>query len=106
MTGQNGLNGYNGKDGKDGLTPLLRINPATNLWEVSYDNGITWTVLGTNTTATDTCEESACENESNSAALTEQQIMLICTVVMSVSVAISGTLLMVWFVLKKKKTQI
>lgn len=37
--------------GKDGITPQLRINENTNMWEVSYDNGLTWTSLGTKATA-------------------------------------------------------
>lgn len=34
-----------GEDGKDGVTPQLRINEQTNMWEVSYDQGKTWTSL-------------------------------------------------------------
>lgn len=34
------------QNGKDGITPLLRINEATNEWEASYDNGATWSTLG------------------------------------------------------------
>ena len=44
--GQNGQNGENGQNGQDGVTPQLRINPTTGMWEVSYDNGTTWTSLG------------------------------------------------------------
>ena len=44
--GSNGENGQNGQNGQDGVTPQLRINPATLMWEVSYDNGATWTSLG------------------------------------------------------------
>lgn len=33
-------------DGKDGITPRLRISESTNMWEVSYDNGLTWESLG------------------------------------------------------------
>lgn len=36
--------GQNGVDGKDGITPKLRIEK--EYWEVSYDNGVTWTQLG------------------------------------------------------------
>ena len=32
--------------GKDGNTPRLRISETTNMWEVSYDNGLTWESLG------------------------------------------------------------
>lgn len=34
----------------DGVTPQLRINSQTNEWEVSYDNGTTWTSLGVKAT--------------------------------------------------------
>lgn len=44
--GVNGVNGVNGENGKDGVTPKLRINETTNEWEVSYDNGTTWSSLG------------------------------------------------------------
>ena len=44
--GQNGQNGENGQDGQDGITPQLRINTTTLEWEVSLDNGATWTSLG------------------------------------------------------------
>lgn len=32
--------------GSDGITPQFRINPETNEWEASYDNGATWSLLG------------------------------------------------------------
>lgn len=38
------------KNGTDGNTPQLRINGETNFWEVSYDNGATWTPLGVKAT--------------------------------------------------------
>lgn len=41
-------------DGKDGITPQLRISESTNMWEVSYDNGLTWTSLGVKATADST----------------------------------------------------
>ncbi len=44
--GQDGANGTDGNDGNDGITPQLRINSTTNEWEVSYDNGTTWSSLG------------------------------------------------------------
>ena len=37
-------------NGEDGITPLLRINDGTNLWEVSYDDGETWESLGVKAT--------------------------------------------------------
>ncbi len=48
--GSDGNDGNDGEDGKDGITPQLRINPETNEWEVSYDNGETWTSLGVKAT--------------------------------------------------------
>lgn len=48
--GADGSNGANGSDGKDGITPKLRINAETNMWEVSYDNGKTWISLGVQAT--------------------------------------------------------
>lgn len=44
--GTNGTNGINGIDGNDGVTPQVRINAANSMWEVSYDNGMTWASLG------------------------------------------------------------
>ena len=37
-------------NGEDGVTPQLRINEETNLWEVSYDDGATWESLGVKAT--------------------------------------------------------
>lgn len=50
FTVTNGSSGSNGTNGKDGITPQLRINESTNMWEVSYDNGKTWTSLGVKAT--------------------------------------------------------
>ena len=44
--GANGKDGADGKDGMNGATPKLQINPTTNEWEVSYDEGETWESLG------------------------------------------------------------
>lgn len=44
--GQDGQDGQKGQDGQDGITPQLRINTTTLMWEVSLDNGATWTSLG------------------------------------------------------------
>jgi hypothetical protein len=44
--GQDGQIGQNGQDGQNGLTPQLRVNSGTNIWEVSYDEGNSWTSLG------------------------------------------------------------
>ena len=43
-----------GEKGDKGITPQLRINENTNEWEVSYDNGTTWTSLGVKATADST----------------------------------------------------
>lgn len=43
--GKDGVDGTNGSDGVDGKTPQLQISD-TGLWEVSYDNGSTFTSLG------------------------------------------------------------
>lgn len=39
-----GATGKDGADGKDGISPVLRI--LNNIWEVSYDNGLTFTSTG------------------------------------------------------------
>ncbi len=44
--GTDGIDGTDGTDGVDGITPQLRINPETNMWEISYDEGVTWISLG------------------------------------------------------------
>lgn len=46
INGTDGTNGTNGTNGQDGITPQLRINATTQMWEVSYDSGISWTSLG------------------------------------------------------------
>ena len=40
-------------EGKDGVTPQLRINPDTNFWEVSYDEGATWVSMEVKATGED-----------------------------------------------------
>ena len=42
--GKNGTDGTNGTNGKDGVTPRFRIQDGD--WQVSYDEGSTWTTLG------------------------------------------------------------
>lgn len=42
--GEDGKDGLNGKDGKDGVTPKFKIED--DYWYVSYDNGITWKLVG------------------------------------------------------------
>lgn len=49
--GSSGADGTNGKDGVDGVTPKLKIE--SNVWMVSYDNGVTWESLGANASGTD-----------------------------------------------------
>lgn len=50
LAGQQGPAGASGADGKDGITPLLSINPSTNFWEVSYDEGLTYSSLNVSAT--------------------------------------------------------
>lgn len=42
--GEDGQQGQDGQPGKDGITPQLRIE--AGYWEISYDNGDSWTQLG------------------------------------------------------------
>lgn len=42
--GKDGSNGTNGTNGSNGITPLLRI--VDGYWQISYDNGATWTSVG------------------------------------------------------------
>ena len=42
--GEDGTDGADGQDGKDGITPQLKIEEG--YWYISYDNGVTWTLLG------------------------------------------------------------
>lgn len=48
--GDTGATGAQGEKGEDGVTPQLRINATTNEWEVSTDNGVTWTSTGVKAT--------------------------------------------------------
>ena len=52
-TGDKGEKGDDGDDGADGITPQLRINDTTNMWEISYDNGTTWASLNVVATGPD-----------------------------------------------------
>jgi hypothetical protein len=51
VNGENGTDGSNGQDGHNGLTPQLQIN--SGIWEISYDEGSTWTSLGVAVAGTD-----------------------------------------------------
>lgn len=51
--GPTGADGQDGQDGQDGITPELRINSETNMWEVSYDDGASWISLGVKATGAD-----------------------------------------------------
>ena len=51
LTGALGLTACS--DGADGVTPQLRINPTTNYWEVSYDEGATWVSMEVKATGAD-----------------------------------------------------
>ena len=42
--GADGPQGEPGEDGQDGVTPKLKIE--NDYWYVSYDNGVTWSVVG------------------------------------------------------------
>ena len=48
--GETGEAGAQGPQGEDGIAPLIRINDVTNCWEISTDDGLTWTT--TNVPAT------------------------------------------------------
>lgn len=50
--GDKGDTGATGPQGAQGVTPKLRINENTNEWEVSYNEGKTWTSLGVKATGT------------------------------------------------------
>ena len=39
-----------GADGQNGITPQIRINAATNEWEISMDDGLTWVTTGVKAT--------------------------------------------------------
>ena len=47
--GPTGDTGDSGEDGKDADMPDFRFNKETNNFEISYDNGATWTAIGTTT---------------------------------------------------------
>lgn len=51
--GENGKDGQNGKDGKDAVSPQVRINEESGIWEISIDNGVTWISTGTFATGKD-----------------------------------------------------
>ncbi len=51
--GETGATGPQGEKGQDGITPQLQINKDTNIWEVSTDNGNSWTSTGVKATGED-----------------------------------------------------
>ena len=50
LSGADGEKGATGSAGAAGVTPKLQINASTNMWEVSYDNGESWTSLNVQAT--------------------------------------------------------
>lgn len=48
--GEQGNTGQDGMQGIPGITPRLRVNPSTNEWEISTDEGTTWTSTGVKAT--------------------------------------------------------
>ena len=52
-------------NGKDGITPRVRINALTNYWEVSYDEGYTWTTLGVEASVKFTTDETLTLSKGN-----------------------------------------
>ena len=46
LVGCKGDKGDDGVMGPSGITPLLQINAESGFWEVSYDNGATWSSMG------------------------------------------------------------
>lgn len=44
------LESIKGEKGEDGISPQVRINQLTNYWEISTDNGTTWTSTGVKAT--------------------------------------------------------
>ena len=46
VTGEKGDKGDTGSAGKTAIAPQMRINADTNEWEISTDNGTTWTSTG------------------------------------------------------------
>ena len=44
--GPTGPAGKDGVDGKDGISPRIRINPTTQEWETSHNEGVTWVSTG------------------------------------------------------------
>jgi hypothetical protein len=59
--GKDGIDGVDGKDGRDGvdgkdgkaISPQLRINQESGVWEISTDGGETWISTGTPATGKD-----------------------------------------------------
>ena len=50
IQGEKGDKGDRGDKGEDAVAPQIRINPTTNYWEVSTDNGVTWVSTGVKAT--------------------------------------------------------
>lgn len=51
--GEDGKDGKDGNDGKDAVSPLVRINSDSGIWEISLDGGVTWVSTGTSATGKD-----------------------------------------------------
>ena len=52
-TGEKGSDGADGAKGEDGISPKVQINAVTNEWEISVNNGLSWTSTGVKAMGTD-----------------------------------------------------
>ncbi|MBQ2774230.1 MAG: hypothetical protein IJF45_07835, partial [Clostridia bacterium] len=102
-TGQNGANGQNGTNGKDGVTPRLRVNSETRQWEVSYDNGLTWSSLGVSAPIEETADQGVTVQSTEELTPEEEKAMAVPATIAGTSLAGSSALLGAWTLLKKKK---
>ena len=101
--GQNGTNGQNGANGKDGVTPRLRVNSETRQWEVSYDNGLTWSSLGVSAPIEETADQGVTAQSTEELTPEEEKAMAVPATIAGTSLAGSSALLGAWTLLKKKK---
>ena len=53
LDGKDGQDGKDGENGKDAVSPQVRINGETGIWEISIDGGINWISTGTPATGND-----------------------------------------------------
>ncbi|MBE6702077.1 MAG: hypothetical protein E7585_01510 [Ruminococcaceae bacterium] len=97
--------GYIPHIGENGITPLIRINAGTHEWEVSYDNGLTWSSLGAKAPVAqeNTEKETAAKENEEKDAGESNDVLTVSAAVTGTALASNSIVMGAWSILKKRR---